>query len=106
LKDLLLFFLKKKYLNKDISKIFRLSFGQLLPGLLIQDAAFYNIKLIKAFYYSIHSFLKADLMKTPVFKLLLAFVILIVIISGCNGTRRTEGGAHNRGVNNSYYRGY
>ncbi len=45
-------------------------------------------------------------MKTPVFKLLLAFVILIVIVSGCNGTRRTEGGAHNRGVNNSYYRGY
>jgi hypothetical protein len=45
-------------------------------------------------------------MKTPVFKLLLVFVILIVIVSGCNGTRRTEGGAHHRGVNNSHYRGY
>lgn len=45
-------------------------------------------------------------MKTPVFKLLLVLIILIVIASGCNSARRTEGGAHNRGVNNSHFRGY
>lgn len=45
-------------------------------------------------------------MKNHVFKLLLALVVIIVVISSCNGPRNTEGAAHGRGVNNSHYRGY
>jgi len=45
-------------------------------------------------------------MKNRLFKWLLALVVIIVVISACNGPRNTEGAAHGRGVNNSHYRGY
>jgi hypothetical protein len=45
-------------------------------------------------------------MKNRLFKLLLALVVIIVLISSCNGPRNTEGARHGRGVNNSHYRGY
>lgn len=45
-------------------------------------------------------------MKNGLFKWLLALVVIIVVISACNGPRNTEGAAHGRGVNNSHYRGY
>ena len=45
-------------------------------------------------------------MKNSLFKLLLALVVIIVLISSCNGPRNTEGAGHGRGVNNIHYRGY
>ena len=45
-------------------------------------------------------------MKNRLFKWLLALVVIIVVISACNGPSNTEGAAHSRGVNNSHYRGY
>jgi hypothetical protein len=45
-------------------------------------------------------------MKNPAYNLFLVLIVLIVLVSGCNSTKRTEGGAHNRGVNNSHFRGY
>jgi hypothetical protein len=45
-------------------------------------------------------------MKNLVFKLLFAVVVIIMILSSCNGVRQTEGAQHHRGVNNSGFRGY
>jgi hypothetical protein len=45
-------------------------------------------------------------MKNNVFKLLFTVVVLIMILSSCNGTRQPQGAQHNRGVNNNGYRGY
>jgi hypothetical protein len=44
-------------------------------------------------------------MKNVVFKLLFVTVV-ILLLSSCNSSRRTEGAQHNRGVNNSNFRGY
>jgi len=42
-------------------------------------------------------------MKSYLNKLLPVFVILVLLLSACSGSRQSM---HNRGVNNSSYRGY
>jgi len=43
-------------------------------------------------------------MKNNIFKLLM--VVSVLLLSGCNGARYTQGAAHHHGVNNRNYRGY
>ena len=51
-------------------------------------------------------------MKNDVLKLLMGLVISVSLLSGCNGSRYTQGdrgdrrSIHNHGVNNRNYRGY
>jgi hypothetical protein len=72
-----------------------------------QQQRFYNIKRFKAFFnWAQIKFLKIKLMKSRVFKLLLALIVFIIVVSGCSSPRYTGGAAHNRGVNNRHFRGY
>jgi uncharacterized protein YceK len=45
-------------------------------------------------------------MKNNFYKLLMVLVVSVLLLSGCNSARYTEGGAHHHGVNNRSYRGY
>ncbi|HSN07753.1 MAG TPA: hypothetical protein VLS85_01885 [Hanamia sp.] len=39
-------------------------------------------------------------------KLFLVVLGFLTILSGCSGSKYASGAQHNRGVNNSHYRGY